>query len=64
MTTVEFAEILKKGIEEIPDMDGEPGYFADVPELTDRKTDVLLRVVIIDSERMDEEFEVTVRKVR
>lgn len=64
MTTVEFAEILKKGIEEIPDMDGEPGYFADVTELSKRELDVAMRVVIIDAERLDEEFEITVRKVR
>jgi hypothetical protein len=63
MTTVEFAEILKLGIKEIPDMDGEPGYFADVPELSKRETDVFMRVVVIDAERLDEEFELTIRKV-
>jgi hypothetical protein len=62
MTALQFAERLKQAIADIPDTDGEPGYFAEVITLKDRTVDTFMLVIITDAELPEEQFEVTVRK--
>lgn len=64
MTHFEFAQKLKKAIGQMPDTDGEPGYFAEVITLKDRSSDSYMKVIVIDPELPEEEFGIVIRKTK